>query len=232
MEDKKYSIHKEVMEYTLFTLYYILKVSLIVINIYLTISFPARLRKRYPILYEKIKRKFLLFQFFIMLLLVSRLISFTIFVIKVEENSKFEFALEWTITLSVTEVLPSVLLMISFLAFKVNSRGNLDSTDNHLTPPILSVNNSYGGDFYRTDSTDSALLMQTYAPAMMSKRTGHGKNLLKTNVNSQKQEYNTDPELREDSQKLNKSLTERIELKNGEITIKMKFNLHIISHFF
>jgi len=105
-------------------------------------TFTRRLKRRFPILYTKIKVKFWLFEIFIIFLLVARLGALSEFVIAFRNNSKLEITLETTIIFGLTEILPSVLLMLSFLGFGGRTDESLDSVDSNYSPTMRSLNQS------------------------------------------------------------------------------------------
>lgn len=78
-------------------------------------------------LFVKVKVKFWFFEGFIIFLILARLAVFAEFIIDFNADERFVIKLESTIILLITEILPSVLLILSYISFSTNGEQSLDT---------------------------------------------------------------------------------------------------------
>ena len=132
---------REIVNYLLFGIYVMAKLVLLIINWYLTYSFTSQVSRKFPILYQKMKYKFFILQGFVILLILTRLGAFILFIVAYERSDQYKITVESTILLWVTEVLPLFFIMLTFVVFRLNAR-DTQSLDTSLSPNFLTLNHS------------------------------------------------------------------------------------------
>lgn len=107
-------------------------VILIAVNLYLIVFISLKFRRRFPYLYNKVKLQMYLFLSFIVVLLTVRVTETMVVFFLKEHNIEIVSSFELAALLGVTEIIPCVMVLISFVLFTGKTDGTLESLDNNL----------------------------------------------------------------------------------------------------
>lgn len=139
--------------YCVITLYCVLHIVMIIFNSYLVLTLKRELSSSFPMLFDKIKRKLLFFFGFIITILLVRIgVSIPIF-IEYHRDVELVVPALYTIILCVTEILPVMVLMFSFIMFGSSSNDDLETMDTRLSEYSRSESMSVHETFRATSAT-------------------------------------------------------------------------------
>ena len=119
--------------YTTVVVYMLTNAAIIVMNLYLIICFWRNVGSWLPNLYNKIKVKLNIYFVFIISLLIARLVVTFPIIIQYYHNADIMVPLLHMLILCLTEVLPVVLLMFSFVTFGSSTNDDLEATDKRIS---------------------------------------------------------------------------------------------------
>ena len=124
---------KEIYVYFVILFYLITYLKLVSINVYLIYAFRKEVSKKHVKIYKNIKNKLNFYFVFIILLLTLRLIFIIPIIIEYFEDIELIKSSLHTTILLFLEILPILLLMLSFVVFGSSSNDRIESTKERLS---------------------------------------------------------------------------------------------------
>lgn len=105
---------------------------LIAVNLYLIVFISLKFRRRFPYLYKKVKLQMYLFLSFIVILLTVRVTEMLVVFFLKNHNLQIVSSFELAALLGITEIIPCIMVLISFVLFTGKTDGTLESLDTNL----------------------------------------------------------------------------------------------------
>ena len=156
--------------------FFTVHVILIWLNATLIAIFKYKLKRTWPVFYKKMKYKLFSFLWFIILLLLVRLAVFSVYFYFSKDYNVLIHKIEEIIALWSTEILPSVLMILSFVMFTGNHSQSIENTYIESSYEIMSTSKSAKQKSYVTEYDVKEPLISKSSKDEISKgfETHHG----------------------------------------------------------